>query len=394
MKKTTFSLLCLEGAVLSFNVSAIAALIPSISKDLGVPQFFVGKIVPFYMLPYGIAALFYGPLARRFEIKRIEVSCMFLFSLANLMASLTPDIKTLFFARFLMGVFGASVTPLVLILIAHYGEGNNRGKLIGMFFSITFIASLSGVFLSGIIHWRLIFLIPALCGFLLSFIIYYYLPNFKKQPQDYRIFPLGHSPSKGTNYFSMLGNKKVISIFIYIFFISLVYHGIQQWLAVYFSVRFSFEQFLISMLITLTSFSGIFGEIIGGRLADGIGRVLTAKIGLILMIVSVFFLIFKLPLQFLVLIMYVWGIGWTFNHAGLSTMLTDLPKEFVNEAASLNSSIRFIAGGIGAVLGGIVIQKSFIAHFLIFGLAMVLLIMFAKNLLVALNSRGEVPSPG
>lgn len=374
MKKTVFFLLCLEGAVLSFNVSAIAALIPSISKDLGVTQFFTGKIIPLYMLPYGIAALFYGPLARMFEIKKIEFTCILLFSLANLLAAVSGNIKTLFFARFCMGMFGASVTPLVLILIANLAANSNRGKLVGIFFSATFFASLLGLFLSGIVHWRLIFLIPAICGFILSFLIYFYLPDFKKDIGGFRV-----------NYFSVFRNKKAASIFIYIFFISLLFHGVQQWLAVYFSAKFNFGQYLISMLITLTSLSGLFGEVIGGRLSDGVGRVKTVNLGIIFMVISVFLLIFKTPVIFLALIMAVWGLGWAFNHAGLSTMLTDLPKEFLNEAASLNSSVRFLSGGIGAVLGGIVIQKSFIAHFLIFGLGMVLLVMFAKNLLVVSN---------
>ena len=118
MNKVTFSILCLEGAVLSFNVAAAAALIPSIASDFVLSQFIVGKIVWLYMLAYGLAALFYGPLIRAFDARRVELVCIFLFSLANLMAGLSGNIATLFIARFLMGLFGASVIPLGLILIA------------------------------------------------------------------------------------------------------------------------------------------------------------------------------------------------------------------------------------------------------------------------------------
>lgn len=70
MRKVIFFILCLEGAVLSFNFAATSALIPSIARDFVLSQFVVGKIVWLYMLPYGIAALFYGPLVRKFDAKK------------------------------------------------------------------------------------------------------------------------------------------------------------------------------------------------------------------------------------------------------------------------------------------------------------------------------------
>lgn len=369
MRKVTFFILCLEGAVLSFNVASTSALVPSIAGDFALSQFVVGKIVWLYMLPYGIAALFYGPLVRKFDAKKIELICMFCFSFANLLAGLAKNIHVLFCARILMGIFGASVIPLGIILIAKHIEFKQRGKFIGIFFSTTFVASLLGLFLSGIIAWRLIFLLPAAAGFILTALIYFYLPSFQKDTAKFRI-----------DYLAAFKDQKVLRIFIYIFFISIFYHGIQQWLGVYFSTRFRLGQLLISMLITLTSLSGIFGEAIGGRLADSLGRLKTIDLGIILMILSVFLLIFKLPVIILALIMVIWGLGWTFNHAGLSTMLTDLPKEFLNEAASLNSGLRFISGGLGVAMGGILMQRSFNLGFIVFGAAFLILTFFSHKL--------------
>jgi predicted MFS family arabinose efflux permease len=162
----------------------------------------------------------------------------------------------------------------------------------------------------------------------------------------------------------------------------LIYHGIQQWLGVYFSTVFNLGQFFISLLITLTSLSGIFGEAIGGRLSDSLGRLKTLNLGIILMVLSIFLLMLRTNFMILVLIMMVWGLGWTFNHAGVSTLLTDLPKDFLNEAASLNSSVRFISGGLGAAISGVIMQSSFNLGFLTFGLSLILLTIFAKDLLV------------
>lgn len=371
MKRSTFFILCLEGALLSFNVAACAALVPSIAAGFVLSQFFVGKIVWLYMLPYGIAALFYGPLVRAIDAKKVELTCIFFFSLANLLASLSRNIYTLFIARFFMGLFGASVIPLGLILIAKHIEPQKRGRFVGIFFGATFVASLLGLFLSAILHWRLIFFIPGICGLFLTAIIYFYLPSFKQDVTSFKI-----------NYFSAFQNKRIIAIFTYIFFVSMFYHGVQQWLGVYFSRTFSLAQFLISMLITLTSLSGVFGEVFGGYLSDIMGRIKTVNFGIVLMVLSVFSLLFKSPVILLAAIMIVWGLGWALNHAGLSTMLTDLPKGFLNEAASLNSGVRFISGGLGAALGGILMQKSFNLGLVTFGICLIGLGLFARKLLI------------
>lgn len=367
MRKTTFSILCCEGAILSFNVAAAAALIPSIAKDFGVSQFIAGRIIWLYMLPYGIAALLYGPLVRAYDAKIVEWICLFLFSLSNLLAALSKNISVLFLARFFMGVFGASVIPLALILISRHIDSERRGRFVGIFFGSTFIASLLGLFLSAVIGWRLIFLIPGILGFILWIHIYFYLPNFKPDAGKFKF-----------NYLAALKDKTVISVFVYIFFISLFYHGIQQWWAVYFSSNLHIEQFLISMLITLTSLSGIFGEFLGGWLSDFLGRLKTVNLGIILMVLSLFLLIFKIPFIILALLMIVWGLGWTFNHAGLSTMLTDLPEEFLNEAASLNSSVRFLSGGIGAALGGLLMQQGFNLWIVFFGTCLLILLFITR----------------
>jgi len=231
----TFFILCLEGAVLSFNVAASAALVPSIAKDFALSQFVAGKIIWLYMIPYGVAALIYGPLIRAIDAKRVELICMFMFSAANLLAAFAQNTSQLFLARFLMGFFGASVIPLGLILIARHLESSSRGKYVGIFFSATFVASLLGLFLSGILSWRWIYLIPAACGFITFLLILVYLPSFKEDTGSFKI-----------NYLQAFKNRNIARIFTYIFSISLIYHGIQQWLAVYFSESFVFSSLSFS----------------------------------------------------------------------------------------------------------------------------------------------------
>ncbi|MFA5117822.1 MAG: MFS transporter [Candidatus Omnitrophota bacterium] len=378
MRKTTFSLLCLEGAVLSFNVAASSALVPSIAREFNVSEFVAGRIMWLYMLAYGVAALFYGPLVRKFNAKKVELVCFFLFCAANLFAAFAANIRILYASRVLMGVFGASVVPLVLILISQYGEPENKGKLTGIFFSATFVASLLGLSLSAVLPWRMIYFLPAVFGFLVWVHMYWYLQDFKATTGSF-----------AAHYNKVFRNKTVVLVLSYIFLVSFFYHGVQQWLAVFFSKAYGFDQFLISTLITLTSLSGIIGEVAGGCFSDSLGRLKVVNLGIALMILSVLTLCVKLPFPAIAIVMLVWGFGWTLNHAGLSTLLTDLPKEFINESAGLNSSIRFISAGIGVTIGSILLQKSFLLHYGVFAGGLLLLLLLSNKFLPG-NLKGGI----
>jgi predicted MFS family arabinose efflux permease len=369
MNKHSFAILCVGGAILSFNVAALSAIIPSIARTFGVEPFIAGRAIWLYMLPYGVFALFYGPLSRTFEIKYIKIATFSLFSLANLMAAVSRNIQQLFLARFFMGVFGAAVIPISLVIIAHSAAVSKRGRLLGFFFSVTFLSSLSGLFLSGIISWRLIFLIPAVAGIVLCLCMLFYLPHFKNQRGVFKL-----------DYKAVLSSAYILRLFLYIFSISLLYHSLRQWLGVFFFERYAFSQFLISMLLTAISLSGFFGETCGGILSDRLGRIRIAESGIILMILSILCLLFRSPLWILFLVMIIWGLGWTFNHVSISGLITDLPKEFLPESASLNSSVRFLSGGLGAVIGGLLLERSFELGFIICAILLSILFMFTRNL--------------
>ncbi|MCM8757896.1 MAG: MFS transporter, partial [Candidatus Omnitrophica bacterium] len=337
----------------------------------------VGRIIWLYMLPYGVVALFYGVLARLFDVRRIELLCFLLFSLSNLWAGLSRTITELFLARFSMGLFGASVIPLALILIAKNKVYSQRGRLVGIFFSVTFIFSISGIFMSGLLHWRWVFLIPAFLGLLLWLVMYFYFPHFVDEDRKHSESSIWKEIPK--RYLEIFKNKKPQNLFLYIFIISLVYHGIHQWLGTYFSLMFNLDKFLISLLITFSSLSGIFGESLGGWLSDIFGRHRIINTGLVFMIISVVLLTFKIPFFLLVITMVIWGLGWTINHAGLSTLLTDLPNNYLYEAVCLNSSIRFLSGGMGVFLISMVFQNNFILGFIIMGFILAMLFLFSKN---------------
>lgn len=363
--------MCLQGFCIAFNVASVSAIVPAIAREFGVSEFIVGRVNWAYMLPYGACALFYGPLTRLFNNKHIAVSSLVLFSLFSFLSGCATNYSALFVFRFLVGMAAAATTPLVLIYIADRAGELKRGKFIGFFFAATFVADLCGLFLSGFVPWRAMFFIPSVLGLIAAFF-------------TARSFPRTLS-GKGvmvTRYREAFRQPVLVRAFAYIFAISLFYHGLRQWLGVYFAKELEMGQMAVSMTLTVASLAGIFGEAFGGLMSDKRGRVPTLKAGVFLMAASAALLVFVRVPAILPVLMLAWGFGWTMSHAGLSTFLTDLDSRYMKEISSLNSSVRFMAGGIGVVVGGWVMQRSFALGFLIYALLFTILFMGTRKVLM------------
>lgn len=362
MDRKSFYILCSLFSTLSFSVSATAALIPSIASYFGESALLAGKIVWIYMLPYGLFALFWGPLTRKFSTKKLLLVCLLLFSLASFIVGSAPRLFLTFIGRLGMGIFGSCFVPISLIIIGKEVSSRDKSKYVGFLFSLSFASSLLGVFLSGLLFWRFIYLIPSLLGIIVFIFSIYLLKDF-----DYR-------GNFRISYLATFRNKTVLRLFIFIFIGSFLYHSIQQWLGVYLSKEYQFSQFLISSVLTISSLIAIFSENMGGYFASRLGARNIASLGLISMSIFIIFLLtLKIPKLIFFLIAF-WGLGWAFNHVGLSSLLTALPDKFLRDASSLNSSLRFFSGGLGAFYAGKIIPLlTFRTHFLITALLIFIL---------------------
>lgn len=369
-RKIIFALLWLEGAVVSFNIASIAAVIPAIAKDLQRDSFEIARIISFYMVPYGLAALMYAPLVKRHSVKAIKVATLSIFGFASLMAGLSNSLAVLFSSRILAGIAASATTPIALILTGELAPKEIRGRMLGAFFSATFIASFVGVLLSGVLPWRQLFILPALFAGINLILVALFFNLKSKTNYDFE-----------TNYLKVFRDIRILRIFTYILVLSLVYHGIYNWLGVYFS-SLSFRQFQISLLLSIIGFSGIFGQPFGGWVTDKKGRGFAATLGLCGLCGATILLIKPFSFSPLAIVLFVFGISWTMNHNAVSTVLTDFPDRLRPELASLNSAVRFVSGGLGVALAGIFIMRmSFGITFLGLGIIILCLAVATNRIL-------------
>jgi len=367
-RKFVFGLLCLNCFTISFNVAAIEAAIPSIAADLNLSALVVSNIIPSYLIPYGLGALIYAPLARYMNFRLIMVMTMMIFSISNFVCAQAYDMGFFFLPRLLTGLAGSAAIPLGLILIGKMFEKNVRGRLVGVFFGCSFMASIAGVFISGVAHWRWLFYFPSVLGVLAAFLAF-----FIKSPD------LDSQEKNSVNYLNIIYNKKIRNIFIFIIIISSLYYGVHKWVGVYLSQEYGLSQFAISMFFVLMATAGFFGQVIGGVISDKKGRFLSCLIGILLLGISSTLLVGHYPLFVLPVILCATAVGWAVGHNGASTALTDFPEENRAEVASLNSAVRFFAGGIGFMLSAPFVAKSFGGTFFVLGLLILCLTFFLRK---------------
>jgi predicted MFS family arabinose efflux permease len=366
-KKYVYALICFGCLTISFNVAAIAAAVPVISAGLGLSDLLVARIIPYYLIPYGLGALIYAPLTKYISYRWVYILTMSLYGLFCLICGFATDLDFLLVGRTGMGITASSAIPLGLMLIGEFFGKEVRGRLIGVFFSCAFIASIAGLVVMGIMNWPWIFHIPAFMASALAVVVLIYPSHLLNKKH------VGH-----INYARALTQPEIAKVFAYIFIISFLYHGVHKWYGVYLSQVYGFDKLTISFMIILTVIGGMFGQLLGGVLTDKKGRLLTCAIGIVGLSVTICLLFGHYSKLVLGVILLLISVFWTVGHNGISTVLTDFSHEDRPIIASLNSSVRFIGGGIGFYVSSLFVVKSFSLTFLSIGICLIVLAGFLK----------------
>ncbi len=370
-RKLIIFLICFGNISISFNTGAVAAAIPSISQYLALPDFDVAKVVPFYMIPYGIGALLYAPLIRFASYRSIAMGAMTLYALFSFLSGLSQTLDSLLFAQIGAGIAAASSTPLSLMIIGDFFDKESRGRLIGTYFGCSFFSSILGMLVMGIVDWRGLFYIPAVLG-LLTALCYLCLP------QDL----LNRTHQGGINYFKAITDIPIRKVFLFIFAMSFLYHAVHKWYGVYLHRQYDLDKLAISWFLTIAALCGLAGQQIGGYFSDKKGRVWTCRLGMLILAFGILALGGHYPTSMVLIFISLIAMGWTMSHNSISTALTDFPDDDRPIIASLNSSVRFISGGLGFTASKFFVEKSFELTFFGIGLIILFLIYLLKSIFI------------
>jgi EmrB/QacA subfamily drug resistance transporter len=151
----------LGSTVVFLDATVVNVALPALSDDLGVGLADQQWVVEAYLLALVSLLLVGGSLGDQFGRRRIFILGLGLFGATSILCAIAPSSAFLIGARALQGFAGALLVPGSLAILAATFEGEERGRMVGMWTAWTGIATVigpagGGALVEGI-SWRAIF---------------------------------------------------------------------------------------------------------------------------------------------------------------------------------------------------------------------------------------------
>jgi EmrB/QacA subfamily drug resistance transporter len=232
---------CLGQFMVFLDVSIVNLALPSIQRGLGLSSISLNYIVTAYATVLGGFLLLSGRLADTFGRRRMLQGGLALFALSSLGSALSQSGASLITFRGFQGLGSAMIATAALsILTATFAEGPERNKALGIWGSLTGIASIFGVILGGVLAggpgWRWIFWINVPIGLIAAALAPRLVPESTAQRRGHRfdvsgavtltggllllIFTLGEATRVGWGTARTIGSLVGVAVLLAVFVVN------------------------------------------------------------------------------------------------------------------------------------------------------------------------------
>jgi EmrB/QacA subfamily drug resistance transporter len=155
--------------MLLLDITVVNTALPAIQRDLGGSFSDLQWVIDAYALSLAALVLTAGSLADRLGRRRVFAIGLGIFSIASLVAALSPDPTFLNVSRAVQGVGGAIMFAVSLALVAQeFPAGRERGMAMGIYGATIGIAVAIGPLLGGLLTdglgWESVFLLNVPIG--------------------------------------------------------------------------------------------------------------------------------------------------------------------------------------------------------------------------------------
>jgi predicted MFS family arabinose efflux permease len=348
-----------------FQAYMVAPLIPRFSALFDVPAQKIGLIIPAYMVPYGVATLFYGPLSDRLGPRRIILASLGAFVVLTGLTATARTADQLTTWRFLTGLGASGVVPLALVLMGHLFPYEQRGRPLGWLFGAMAggmaVGSTVGVILEPFVGWRWLFAGVALAatGVLALLVPYGALmgAHGNNSLSLRKVF---------AGYGALLSTRRGRATYTYVFCNAVFHSGVFTWLGVYLRQRYHLGEVGIGLALLGYGMPGfLLGPMIG-RLADRWSRRWLIPAGLAVAAVAAAALVPALPLIAAALAITALSLGYDMTEPLLAGIVTALDRKRGGQAIGLMAFVLFSGFGLGSLLFGALLRWGFGSALVIF----------------------------
>ncbi|MGH1277631.1 MFS transporter [Bacillus basilensis] len=338
----------------------VAPLLPVITETISIPDGSGGLLITIYALCYGITAPLFGTMSDRVGRKRMIIIGFVVFSISTFCTGLAKDFEILLLFRGLTGLSGAMIMPSIFALVGdkvtYESRGKAMGTIMGAMVGSTVIGVPIGAFLSEVGNWQWTFYSIGLLTLFLTLLVNYILEDEKPRNEVH----VSITKTVGASLKMALVNISVLFALLATFLWTIGLHGMFSYIGVYYGNNFGLSVGEIGIVIFLAGTGSVVGNILGGKLADKIGKRNVISIASIVASISV--MVFSFSIENLVIaitIHIIWSLFIGFGQASLTALISELKPAVRGTVMALNSSAMYIGMTIASGVASLAVSNGF-----------------------------------
>jgi predicted MFS family arabinose efflux permease len=332
----------------------IAGLLPMIAADLQISMAATGQLVTAYALTYAIGSPILAVTFSNLDRRTLLSLALICFIISNLMAAAAANFAVLLASRMLMALGAGLCVPTALAVAVAISSPERRGRAISLVLSGLTVATVLGVpfgtWIGNQYGWRATFvLVAGLGGIALAGLLLGLPRNLPRATATLgqRLAVARRGAVLHALAVTALWAMACFTVFTYL---AVPLHGL------------GLSSTEISLALLIFGIASAIGNMLGGTLADRLGPLQTAALGLVTLLfaltlqsVALKFMSPELARPVVLTLIFFWGIGgWTFYPGQIANLVRIEPHASMI-ALSLNASAMYLGIAIGGALGGIVL---------------------------------------
>ncbi len=358
--KSMIRILAIVAFFVGLDSLLVAPLLPVITETISIPDGSGGLLITIYALCYGITAPVFGTMSDRVGRKRMIIIGFAIFSISTFCTGLAKSFEILLLFRGLTGLSGAMIMPSIFALVGdkvtYESRGKAMGTIMGAMVGSTVIGVPIGAFLSEVGNWQWTFYSIGLLTLFLTLLINHILRN-EKEREDVHVSltKTVDAPLKMT-----VVNISVLFALLATFLWTIGLHGMFSYIGIYYGDNFGLSVGEIGIVIFLAGVGSVAGNILGGKLADKIGKKNVIVIASIVSSISV--MLFSLStgnLVIAIIVHIIWSLFIGFGQASLTALISELKPAVRGTVMALNSSAMYIGMTIASGIASLAISNGF-----------------------------------
>jgi DHA1 family arabinose polymer transporter-like MFS transporter len=346
MKKSLLALM-LGGLALGTTEFVMMGILPDIAKDLDISIPVAGHLISAYALGVVIGAPLLVILAGTYPPKKILLALVMMITGFNALSMLAPGYDLLFLTRLLSGLPHGAFFGVGAVVASRLADKGKEAQAVSIMFAGLTVANLAGVplgtYIGHHIDWRYAFVLIAFIGLVTLLCVQLWMPRLEAKSDG--------SLKEQMKFFRSADAWLIICI------TAIGTGGLFCWISYIAPLLTEVSGFAPESVPYILAFAGlgmVFGNILGGWLADRFSPARTSAALLVAMAVSLILVYFVSYNKAFALIMTFLTGGIAFALAApIQVLMIQAARGAEMLAAAVSQACFNLGNALGAYLGGL-----------------------------------------